>query len=40
LKENPLLQLRGTDDVDMEMEEIAEDFRKTNSDKSLGGKGD
>ena len=35
-----ILQLRGTDDVDLEMEEIAEDYRKTKDDKLLGGKGD
>ena len=37
---NTALQLRGTDEVEGEMEEIAEDYRKTNDDKSLGGKGD
>ena len=37
---NTALQLRGTDEVEGEMEKIAEDYRKTNDDKSLGGKGD
>ncbi|KAL5259604.1 hypothetical protein ACHWQZ_G009899 [Mnemiopsis leidyi] len=37
--ERILKELRGTDDVEMEMEEIAEDYRKTINDKALGGKG-
>ena len=34
------MQLRETDDIEGEMEEIAEDYRKTNDDKSLGAEGD
>ncbi|XP_063680369.1 uncharacterized protein LOC134815725 [Bolinopsis microptera] len=34
-----LIELRGTEDVSKEMNEIAEDFKQTNENEKLGGKG-